>query len=358
MSEGADAGGRQLTADRLTELLGAGRPGIEVDTVRVLDETDGSASRLRLALTYRPGHDAGLPVTIFVKRNLERFNFPSEMYSTEVRIYRDVLPALEIERPEVYAVAAGSDDIEFTILMEDLSTRPATRLGIVTTPNTIDEVAALLDTLAGVHSAWWGGDRLDREAPWLAPPATNAPMQFWREIGPRLARRHVERGHRAPLVDRSIWTDAVLWAGYDRLLSVIDTGPHTLLHGDVHAGNVYYVNAPAGPRAGLVDWQLALRGCWALDVTYLLTTALDQDQLAANESDLIAHYLDRLAAAGITPPASEAAFDLYRRHALYGVLMWLVTPDGVHTDDAQIGYLSRCLAAADRLQTLDALGVA
>src|SRR5262245_39355241 len=85
---------RVLYAGRLKERLGVRQPRVEVDTVRVLDATDGSASRVRIAVAYGEGHDAGLPATIFVKRNLERFNFPSEMYSTEVRIYRDVLPAL------------------------------------------------------------------------------------------------------------------------------------------------------------------------------------------------------------------------------------------------------------------------
>jgi aminoglycoside phosphotransferase (APT) family kinase protein len=347
------ASDRVLDAATLTRLLRVDRPGVEVESVEVLGATDGSASRLRLAVTYSDGCDASLPPTIFVKRNLERFSFPSEMYSTEVRIYRDVLPGLDVERPAVYAIDALGDDITFTLLMEDLSQRHGARLGIVTEPNSVDEVAALLDTLASVHAAYWGGDRLERELPWLTPPLVNAPMRFWRDIGPRLTRRHVERGHRAPLVDRSIWTDDALWGGYERLLEVMDSGPHTLLHGDVHAGNVYYVD---GVRGGLLDWQLALRGCWALDVTYILTTALDQEQLAGNERSLIEHYLSALAVHGVTPPPMDDAWHRYRCHALYGVLMWLITPDGVHTDEAQIGYLTRCLTAAERLRTLAALG--
>jgi aminoglycoside phosphotransferase (APT) family kinase protein len=346
---------RVLDAARLNELLRAEHPGVDVEDVRVLDATDGSASRLRLAMTYRPGCDAGLPPTIFVKRNLERFKFPAEMYSTEVRIYRDVLPSLAVEQPAVYAIDAGRNEVEFTILMEDLAARPGARLGIVTYPNTVDEVAAVLDTVADVHAAWWGGARLDRELPWMTPPHANPPMSFWREIGPRLARRHMERGHRAPLVDRTVWTEDALWNGFERMLDAMDTAPHTLLHGDVHAGNVYYVENGHAPRGGLLDWQLALRGCWALDLTYLLTTALDVDQLAANEHSLLDHYLDRVAAAGVEPPHRDAAWQLYRRHVLYGVLMWLITPDGVHTDEAQIGYLTRCLAAAERLGTLAAL---
>jgi aminoglycoside phosphotransferase (APT) family kinase protein len=164
----------------------------------------------------------------------------------------------------------------------------------------------------------------------------------------------MERGHRAPYVDRPVWTDEALWTGFDRLIQAMGAGPHTLLHGDVHAGNVYYVG---GRRGGLLDWQLSLRGCWALDVAYLLTTALDLDQQSAHERELLRHYLDELASLGVTPPPVDEAWEHYRRHALYGVLMWLITPDGVHTDEAQIGYLTRCLGAARRLGTLEALGL-
>lgn len=345
---------RPLGSDRLNELLRPKHPDVQVTSVEVLDATDGSASRLRLAVAYAKGHDAGLPPTIFVKRNLVNFNFPDEMYSTEVRIYRDVLPALAIEQPDVYAIEAAADDIAFTILMEDLSRRPGARLGIVLDPTTIDEITGMLQTIACLHAAWWDGDRLTRELPWLTPPLENAPMLFWRDVGPRLAARHLARGHRAPLVDRTVWTDDALWGGFDRLLTSMSITPHTLLHGDVHAGNVYYVDGRIG---GLLDWQLALRGCWALDVTYLLTTALTADQLEQNDRDLIRFYLDELRRNGVEPPPFDEAWTQFRRHALYGVLMWVITPDGVHTDEAQIGYLARCLQAADRLQTRAALGL-
>ncbi len=345
---------RALDAERVTALLRAEHPDVEVADVVIVDETDGSANRLRLDLTFAPGRDAGLPGRVFCKRNLVEFNFPDTMYSTEVRVYRDVLPHLDIEKPAVYAIEAVDDDITFTIVMEDLETRPGARLGVVTEPVTADEVAGLLDTIAAVHAAWWDGERLSRELPWATPPLENVPMRFWSQIGPRLSTRHMERGHRAGIVDRSVWTDEALWGGFDRLLVAMGEGPHTLLHGDVHAGNVYYVD---GNRGGLLDWQLAMRGSWALDVTYLLTTALDPDQRVQNERALIEGYLGGLERRDVEPPAFSVAWEQYRRHALYGILMWLITPDGVHTDEAQIGYLSRCLDAAGHLDTIGALGV-
>jgi aminoglycoside phosphotransferase (APT) family kinase protein len=340
---------RTIEPARLTALLAARHPGVEVVSVHVLDETEGSASRLRLQLAYAPGRDEGLPARMFLKRNLARFNFPSEMYSTEVRIYRDVLPSLGLQSPAVYAIEAHDDDVRFTILMEDLTQRPGARLGIVTQPATPEEVDSVLATVAVLHAAWWR--RVD-ELAWLSDPVTNPSMRFWAEIGPRLVGRHLRAGHRAGLVDPARWPQEDLWPAFDRLLAADNSGPPTLLHGDVHAGNVFYV---AGEEGGLLDWQLSLRGSWALDVTYLLITALTSDDRADHERELLERYLARLARYGIEPPAWDEAWLRYRQNVLYGILMWLITPDGVHTNEAQILNLERCLTAGDQLATLAAL---
>ena len=147
---------RPVDAERIGKLLGA-----DVEKVELLDESAGSANRLRLRVTYRE-HGRGLPEFVFMKRNLVDFSFPPEMYSTEVKIYRDVLPGLAIEKPEVYAIETADDDVEFTILMEDLGTRPGTRVGFVLDDVGPDAVDGLLETLSVVHSSWWGGERLSR----------------------------------------------------------------------------------------------------------------------------------------------------------------------------------------------------
>jgi hypothetical protein len=310
---------RRADAGRLSELLG-----VEVSGVEVLDETSGSANRPRLRVQYEQILPQ-LPERMFVKGHLADFNFPAGMYSTEVRIYRDVLPRTAIEQPAVYAIDSDPDNVGFTILMEDLSVRADTRVGFVLDPTTPDEVDGLLETFAVLHSTWWGGDRLSRGLPWLTTPTTNAPMRFWADIGPWLTRRHLREGHRAELVDDTRWPEDQWWPAFTRLIAANETGPHTLLHGDVHASNVYY--RAAGP-GGLLDWQLALRGCWALDVTYLMITALTPTDRRAHEGELLRGYLDRLGAAGVTPPTFEQAWLRYRQNVLYGVLMWLITRTG------------------------------
>ena len=85
-----------ITPARVLELLGPRGDGVVIDAVDVVGESEGSASRSR-PLTYRPGHDGGLPTSMFLKRNLAEFTFPPEMYLTECRFYRDVAPHLDLE---------------------------------------------------------------------------------------------------------------------------------------------------------------------------------------------------------------------------------------------------------------------
>ena len=334
---------RRVDAARLTALLG-----VPVTGVEVLEDSSGSANRLRLRLTYE-GPQSHLPERMFLKRNLARFGFPAEMYTTEVRVYRDVLPGLGLEQPEVFAIEATRGEVMFSILMEDVGLRPGVRVGSVLDATSVDEVDSLLDTLAHLHAIFWGGP--ERIA-WATPPSDNAPMRFWREIGPRLTHNHLSSGHRAALVDPVRWPEGDWWPAFDRLIELDSGGPQTFLHGDVHAGNVYYVSGGPG---GLLDWQLALRGSWALDVTYLLITALSPADRAAHERSLLTGYLERLRGHGIDPPALDDAWERYRQNVLYGVLMWLITPDGVHAEAAQAAFLQRCLSAAEDLETMDAL---
>ena len=263
-------------------------------------------------------------------------------------------PGAGVETPEIFGLAFEEERLRFTLLMTDLQVEPGVRVGSVLEPVTPDDVGSLLVTLARLHAAFWESGRLDTDLAWLARPTDCPTMRFWRQIGPKLTARHLTRGHRAGAVDRGYWADERIWPGFDRMLAVDDDGPRTVLHGDVHAGNVYYRDGAPG---GLLDWQLALQGSWALDVSYLVTSALDPEQRAAHERGLLETYLAELAAHGVAPPAFDDAWLRYRQNALYGVLMWFITPEGVHTDAAQREFLRRCVRAGEELDTLGALGV-
>ncbi|HZP30609.1 MAG TPA: aminoglycoside phosphotransferase family protein [Acidimicrobiia bacterium] len=342
-----------VTPERIGALLAAVRPGVVVDAVDVLDESSGSANRLRLRLRYRPGCDGGLPAELFLKRNLPEFTFPPEMYLTECRFYRDLAPHLSIETPEVFALTVDEAAGTFTLLMEDLRARGA-RLGIATDPATVDEVAGVLRTLAALHAPFWARGDLAASFPWLDSPSDSAFVRFWREAGPRLARRHLDGRHRGGVVGDRAWVHDRVWTAFDALVDDLATGPETVLHGDVHVGNTYFLPGGGG---GVLDWQLMLRGNWSVDVAYLVMTALEPPVRAAHERDLLRGYLAELAALGVDPPPAEEAWRLYRANAVWGVVMWLVTPEGVHSDAVQDTSLERCLVATEELDALTLLGV-
>ena len=351
-----------VSPPRIGALLSERRPGVEVEAVDVLDETAGSASRLRLRVRYAPGRDGGLPTELFLKRNLAEFTFPPEMYLTECRFYRELAPRLAIETPEVFGLTVDESTGDFTLLMEDLRSRGA-RLGLATEPVTVDEVAAVLRTLAALHAPYWGHVDLAAVLPWLDSPLDSAFVRFWCDAGPKLARRHLGDHHRGRVVGDREWVHDRVWTAFDALVAEIATGPQTVLHGDAHVGNTYYLPGPhaGGAEAacgGVLDWQLMLRGNWSVDVAYVVMTSLDPATRAVHERSLLRGYLDELGAHGVdTPPGDEDAWTLYRANAVWGVVMWLVTPQGVHTDEVQDVSLERCLVAAEELDSLTTLGV-
>ena len=287
--------------------------------MEVLDESSGSASRLRLRVRYGPGRDGGVPTELFLKRNLAEFTFPPEMYLTECRFYRDLAPRLAIETPEVFALTVDESTGDFTLLMEDLRSR-GRGLGVATEPVTVDEVAAVLRTLAALHAPFWVRADLATEFPWLDSPLDSAFVRFWCDAGPRLARRHLGDRHRGRVVGDRPWVHDRVWAAFGALVADLATGPETVLHGDVHVGNTYYLPASDGatPRGGILDWQLMLRGNWSVDVAYVVMTALDPATRAAHERSLLRGYLAELARLGVDPPDDEDSVEALLRRTRYG----------------------------------------
>jgi hypothetical protein len=85
-------------------------------------------------------------------------------------------------------------------------------------------------------------------------------------------------------------------------------------------------------------------------------TALAPATRSAHERSLLRGYLGDLAALGVEPPADDEAWDRYRANAVWGVVMWLVTPQGVHSDEVQDVSLERCIVATEELDALRVLG--
>jgi hypothetical protein len=98
--------------------------------------------------------------------------------------------------------------------------------------------------------------------------------------------------------------------------------PWAVIHGDAHVGNLYLDHEG---RPSFVDWQIVQRGPWYFDVGYHLASALSIEDRRRCENDLLRHYLDELAAGGVTPPSWDNAWRGVRRGMVYGFFLWGIT---------------------------------
>jgi hypothetical protein len=125
-------------------------------------------------------------------------------------------------------------------------------------------------------------------------------------------------------------------------LSARTPGPGwALAHGDGHVGNTF---VDGDGRGCLVDWQVIQFAPWWIDVGYHIASALEPDVRAANERDLLQHYLDTLGTAGVTTvPDWDTAWDGYRMGIVHGFFLWGIT---VYVRPEVIAQLLRRLGTA------------
>ena len=138
--------------------------------------------------------------------------------------------------------------------------------------------------------------------------------------------------------------------------------PQTLVHGDVHSGNVFF---KGNGSVGFFDWQVVSAEHPMRDVTYFLFYAACEGTLAAHEKDLIRYYLgclkEQVAAAGkgqgLVPTFDECWFH-YRIHAYYPLLAAVMTSglgDFITDRDAVRAFTKRVAAHFQRVGAASAL---
>lgn len=309
-----------IDAAWLTAALSEWHPGVEVDQVEVVEVIQGSATKVRLRLRYSRAD--GLPERMILKAGFDDFMraLAAPLYCNEATFFRVAAPALRI--PLVRCFYAGVEDAsgQAALLLEDLVASGATfgRMEDAASPAV---VAELVDQLAVLHATFWG--RTDApEVAALGKAAAGQRVVLDFLLGADNWQHCVDLGR----------FDSLPAAVHDRrrvaaaVFATLDgDGPTCLIHGDAHLGNVWLDRAGS---PALLDWQAAGPGRWANDVPYLVIGALATEHRRHHERDLVARYVERLAAAGVADaPTPDEAWAEYRRHAVYGMLGLLCTPE-------------------------------
>ena len=341
-----------LTAEWLTAALGTRFPGVRVAGCDVSSVVGGSATKIRLAVTYDAQPAEPLPPRFLAKTALEGHGMsivPGN--AQEIHFYADVAPAVPVRTPRFYYGAVADDLSQSILLLEDLTLAGATFCR-ATEPLSVDQAAAVVEQLAALHALWWADDERLPAAQFtdahLAADAlaqTLLSPEHWERSLAGEQCRSVPTGLR----DRRRVVDMVetLW----RLDGVL---PQCLNHGDAHLGNLYLTH---DGHPGFVDWQTLRRGPWQQDYTYFLVGALDPDDRRAAEADLLRTYLTALGAGGAPAPSFDDAWLDYRRHVVHGCL-WAVCPVEMQPVDVIGANVERFAAAFDDLDTASALASA
>lgn len=325
----------------LTRLLG--RP---VSGVRPLDGTTGTTDRARLAV-----EGPGLPPSVFVKTaavdaGTRLFGGLARLGEVEVGFYRDVRPGLDLRAPALLGASFDRGTGRFVIVLEDLAAQGAVFCDTLTRLTT-DQTAAVLSTLARLHGATHG--RLPRVG-WLGTNSGDALLPLIGASLPRLAAKVAERAPELMATEA-----ALLLRGYRRWAPALDEGPHSVLHGDPHPGNVYLRGEQS---AGLLDWQAVRRGNPLRDVTYHLVLGMAVPDRRAHERDLLAHYAAELAAHGGPELDPDECWRQHRRMAAYAYVAAVFTAGlgGLQNAEIADAGLKRAAAAVADLETHLVLG--
>ena len=304
-----------LSADWLTAVLAARHPGAVVSGTSVSERLETVATKVRFRVEYDSPAD-GAPPALCAKGYFNpAMHGRTAGTQTEARFYRELAERLPVRTPPCVHADVDPDTGHGLVLMHDLVEAGCTFLDPLASYGP-DQAAATLDQLALLHASNWGrGDdpSLQAFAPRLETLVSYVPtdaLQVQLDDG------------RADDVPADVRQADRVQNAMRALADIERSNSSCLVHGDVHTGNVYQ-QADGSP--GIIDWQVAQRGSWAIDVAYHLAAVLDPDDRQRSERQLVEHYLDRLAAQGVAAPAWDDAWWAYRAHLPYGFFMWGIT---------------------------------
>lgn len=349
----ATLGGRRRFPRRVSDLTAEVLSGLmsrRIDSVSILDGEAGTSSRARLALT---GDD--VPASVFVKLSAataatRMLGELARLGETEARFYSQLAPVLGDGIPRSYGSAFDALTGRYIVILEDM-TISSCQFADTLHPLAIDQMASLMEVLAGVHGTFWGKlpEKSDSvgEFGWLKAASAESANLLVPALMKMSARKLADR------TEIPINTGRFLWENYQAATEVVDAGTHTVLHGDSHPGNTYFRDG----RAGLLDWQVVRRGHPARDLAYTLILGIPVADRRSAERDLLDVYSRAFAAAGGPEFGRDELWTRYRQAATYAFVSPLTTAGlgGMQTEAISLEGLKRAVAAIDDLETVAAL---
>lgn len=332
-----------LSSDWLTHVLDAPVSGFEV-----VDAHAGTTGRALLELDYEEQVD--LPDRLFVKLpptdELQRaFVTSSGMGRRESRFYESISAELPVRVPRCYFAASDDTGEEYIMLLENLVDSGCT-FNNASTRYSLPYVRQVLAAFARLHATYWASSRFDSDLDWVQPPLQH-------EIAMQLIAQALElHGATMPGVFRDM--GELYLSEADAIHRLWQRGATTLIHGDVHDGNLFF----DGNEPGFLDWALVARGPAMRDIGYFLAGTLSPQDQRASGREMLTYYREQLLALGIAAPAAQELWQQYQWHAAYvwvGAAVTLAMGDAWQPINYVMASLERLHAAMDTLGSVEAI---
>ncbi|WP_131744834.1 phosphotransferase [Frankia sp. Cppng1_Ct_nod] len=349
----------EVTPEWLTDALSEYAPGTRVISVDASEPIHGTSTNAQLTLEYAP-HRSGvlpLPATMWLKAGFEEHSAQTAMYGTyesEALFYQRLASILPFRTPTCYYAGTDPDSRQGIVLLEDLAARQVT-FGKATEPVDADTAALVLDGLARLHAATWGG------APYGELPFVRKGISYeedgahyFKAQTPEVVAEWIGRRSGVVPVPAAVNNPERIVRAFWRLAELSSLPPLCLIHSDAHIDNIYFDTGVPG----FLDFQALYVSSWAWDASYFMVKSMTVEERRRSEVDLLKYYLDRLSRHGVSsPPSFDAAWLAYRQYNAYALLTSIVNPDSFKPAEINIAWTSRAVNAADDLDTLGALGV-
>ncbi len=333
-----------ITTDWLTDVLRASGAIDEATSVTSIttDETEIGVGFMgevgKLELTYEGGSGPATMMAKFPTQSAEvaAMMHPTRVFEREHRFYGELAVDTPVRTPDTYHVTCVTDDDpaseRYLLLMEDLGDLT---LGDQVAGVTVDQAESALVGLARHHAQFWNRRGLERAdfAPVINGPLNRAGQGIYEASLPGFLDVFADA-----LLDEMVPVASAYTAAHPHLLDRLEAMPHTLVHFDYRADNLFFDAEGSHGGAGdvvVIDWQSISIGGGAADVGYFLGQNLSPADRRAYEADLLHRYHDTLLACGVEGGASGYDFEQfvhdYRVGVMYG---WVIPVFAVGTLDS------------------------
>ncbi|MHB8693909.1 MAG: phosphotransferase [Solirubrobacteraceae bacterium] len=246
------------------------------------------------------------------------------LYERERRFYAELAMLIPIRIPRCYHPGDGARGHE-PLLIEDLG---GLRFGDQLAGAAACDAAAVIDSLAQLHAAFWNGPEL-QQMPWLSSLDDETFTSTLIGLVAHGATVLDER-FRGRVADSTL--DRALNAAgrFREVVNACRGGPPTITHYDTRFDNVCF--DPSGAPV-LFDWQAVARSRGTHDLAYMISCSMEPSEQDSHWEALLRRYHAALVEHGVEDYSWEQCLQHYREDVAFALVPALSMLASVGTGD-------------------------